>query len=83
MNNSQNELIPATLLLLEDDLDLDDFQSIIEEINRYDLLQLVNNYEEVLLNKDGSERKVHRIDYSRGKSVLKVATLGMRFIGSI
>ena len=71
MNDSRNELIAATLLLLEDDLDLDDFQAVIEEMNRYDLLQLVNNYQEVLLNKDGSERKVRRIDYSRGKKRIK------------
>ena len=75
MNDSRNEIIAATLLLLKDDLDLDDFQAVIEEMNRYDLLQLVNNYQEVLLNKDGSERKVRRIDYSRGKNVLKVAIL--------
>ena len=35
MNDSRNELIAATLLLLEDDLDLDDFQAVIEEMNRY------------------------------------------------
>ena len=71
MNDSRNEMIAATLLLLEDDLDLDDFQAVIEELNRHDLLQLVNNYEEVLLNKDGSKRKVNRVDYSRKKKRIK------------